>query len=90
MTDLAPPVVPIRVVVSSVGDVLDGLEMDVDEASTIDSLGIDFTNIGNQMSEGGGPSLLLVAALGWLQARRTTHPGISWEDAEPLIKLTLT
>jgi len=90
MTDLAPPLTPILVAVTSVGDVLDGLELDVDEASTLDSLGIDFARIGEQMSAGGGPSLLLVAALGWLQARRATHPGISWEDAEPLIRLSLT
>jgi hypothetical protein len=32
--------------------------------------------------------LVTIVALVWLQARRTTHPGISWEDAEPLILLS--
>jgi hypothetical protein len=89
MIDLAPPLTPILVPVTSAGDVLDGLELDVTEASTLDSLGIDFARIGEQMSAGGGPSLLLVAALGWLHARRSTHPGITWEIAEPLIKISL-
>lgn len=85
MTDtLAPPSVPILARVSTVGDVLDGLKLDADEVATFITYGINLA----APEPDGVPSLVTIVALVWLQARRTTHPGISWEDAEPLILLS--
>lgn len=86
MTDLAPPRAPIRARVSTVANVLDDLELDVTEMSALDALGLDLA----EQAKASSPSLLTVAALAWLQARRSTHPGISWEDAESLITVALT
>lgn len=75
---------PIRARVSTVGDVLDGLELDVEEMQTLDALHVDLS-----VPES-GPAFTTVAALAWLQARRSTHPGISWDEAEPLILIALS
>lgn len=86
MTSLAPPPAPIRARISTIADVLDDLELDVAEMRTLDELGVD---LGEEPAPS-GPSLLTVAVLAWLQARRSTHPGISWEDAEPIILVALS
>lgn len=81
----APPTPLIQASVTTVGAVLEGLALDSDEVATLLMLDADLRS-----DPQSGPSFLTVAVLAWLQARRTTHPGISWEDAEPLIRLALT
>lgn len=87
MTALAPPRLPVVVSVSDVGDVLDGLELDGDEIGTLAEIGFQFSEPADQMN---GPSFLMVAVLGWLRVRRTTHPGISWEDFQSSVTISMT
>ena len=77
---------PIHASISKVADVLEGLELNMVEMSTLDMLGVDLANAAN---EAHGPSFVTIAALAWLQARRTTHPDITWEDAEPLLLIAV-
>ena len=82
MDTLAPPTTPIVTRISTAADVLDGLVLEDVEKVTLFELGVDF--------RGGAVGIAEFAALAWLQARRTSHPGISWVDAEPLILIALT
>lgn len=63
----------------------DDLSLDLDELEAFDELGIDLSSL---TPEGRVPNRVFWA-FAWLQLRRTTHPGITVDEARSTLSITI-